>query len=253
MSAAKPTTDPCGTPRIAGDGIAPDRIGALADRNGFAVAEPGDLSATVLVMDGMTTQRLEEVVGVPYGAFVEFREEEEALVRHIAAAAPTADDGGSRIYLALTTPTAFSQVDSAKIVCDVLVARGALPLPMRASVEMALHETIANGLLHGNLQTNIGLKDETEFYAAFCDHLKQLLENPDAHRRWIEVCASWDPDGIDLAVEDEGEGYDIENDPAEAQKAATHGRGLAIVHALATRVSVSRGGRRTSLRFDYEL
>lgn len=237
--------------RIAVDGVPQARVGEIARLSGVSAAlcEGGPEGADVLVMDQMTTQRLEGLVATPVRGIVEYREDEEPLARRIAAAAMA---GTSGLYLALTTPTAFNQVDTAKIVCDALVARGALPLHMRANVEMALHETVANGILHGNLRTNIGLKDDTEFYAAFCDHLKDLLENADVHRRWIEITASWTADELDIAVDDEGDGYDPERADADAPEPIAHGRGLAIVSALASEVTVSRGGRRTSLRFAYE-
>lgn len=237
------------TCRIATDGVPKGRIGAIVARGGLTVTETDGVpdGADVLVMDPMTTQRLEAVVNSPIRGFVEFREEEEPLARRIVTAA-----GSDGLYLALTTPTAFNQVDTAKVVCDALVARGALPLHMRANVEMALHETVANGILHGNLRTNIGMKDDTEFYAAFCDHLKDLLDNADVHRRWIEISASWNEETLDIAVEDEGDGYDPGGTASDAPEPVAHGRGLAIVSALASEVTVSHGGRRTSLRFAYE-
>ncbi len=239
-------------PMVAGDGVPQERLEALAVRGGFAVAAANGHAgrtgeaADVLVIDAMTTKRLEAVLSGGHRGFVEFRDDAEALGRRVATAGEA--DG---LYLALTTPTAFSQVDVAKVMCDALALRGALPLHLRANVEMALHETVANGVLHGNLQTNIALKDETEFHAAFRDHLKQLLANPEVRRRWIEINAGWTEDGLTVSVDDEGEGYDLAVDPVAMQEAIAHGRGLAIVNALASDVTVSRGGQRTTLRFDY--
>lgn len=237
-----PTIEPA---RIAADGM-PDEVLRSTLHGRFALARNGD--ATVLVMADMTTDRLEAALKGPCRGFVEFRPDDETLSERVALAQSCGD-----LCLVLTTPTAFSTVDCARLVCEALDGRGILPADQRPGVELALHETVANAILHGNLGMKNDLSADSELYEAFCGRLRDLLDSPTAHRRWICIAATWTtgPD-LELLVDDEGAGFDAPARVGTTDDLAPSGRGLSIVHALATEVRVSKGGRCTALRFAYE-
>lgn len=230
--------------RIAFDGVPETALSAIAANT--AIAANGS-DATVLLMGDMTSARLSEAIARPFRGFVEYRPGDETLPTRIATA-----NGSGDLCLTLTTATAFSMVDTARILCDALVQRNILAEEQRASVELALHETIANAILHGNLGIQSDLSSDSSLYEAFCAQLKDLLDSPKAHSRWIAITASWTGlDSLDVVVDDEGIGYEPSQATDRGDEAPS-GRGLAIVNALASEVRVSNGGRRTLLRFANE-
>ena len=232
---------------MAVDGIPAERLSGIAAELGFAVRafDAAARAPDVLVVGCPIDEHINGKLIWPCRGLIEYHEDDRRLSQHLAAAF-----GTTGLYIALTTATAFDKIDAARMVCGVLALRGVLPLHVRATVEMALHETIANALLHGNLDVDTSLKDDADQYEAFCDHLKSLLEADEARNRWLAVTVSWTEGSLDIAVDDEGEGYEPDA-VSDSGEEATHGRGLAIVDALASRVIVDNGGRRTRLQFDY--
>lgn len=265
-----------GTTRVTADGIPGDVLesltglfeGTFLDCPTSSGGAPAAGGAGVLLMGRLNAERLTHALTQPFHGFVEVFDNHgfvdvvgnqgfvdvvdvvdpgPTLAERIAIAAEEGD-----FCLHLTTPTAFG-AEAAKAVCDGLVCRGVLPLPLRPVVEMALHETVANAVLHGNLGLESGLKAGPDCFESFCRRMKDLLQNPESHRRWIQVTARWTDDQLELSVEDQGQGYEIsEGAGADDIDERPFGRGLAIVHALASDVTISKGGRCTTLRFVYD-
>ncbi len=232
--------------RIATDGVSGEVLKRLLTGTRLdAAGETAD--AGVLVMADMTSDRLALALERPFRGYVEFRADDDMLADRIETA-----DGRGDFCLTLTTPTAFSAVDTARVVCDALEHRGALPRARRSTVEMALHETVANAILHGNLGIDDDLAADVAYYEAFVDQLRRLLEQPEAHRRWIAITAWWSDRELQISVDDEGAGYEPPSQFSLSDEDQASGRGLAIVHALADEVSITKGGRCTALRFAHE-
>lgn len=209
-----------------------------------SVVADSRLDHAVLVMGTMTTERLGPVVAMPYRGYVEYRADDPTVSGRVVEALSAGD-----LTLSLTTPTAFALVDTAKVFCDALVARGALAGPPRAAVELALHETVANGILHGNLGLLEGPTVDARLYEDFCSRLQTRLESPEARRRWLTITARWSDSNLTLTVDDEGAGYEAGDRPRRVADGAASGRGLTIMRDLATAVTVAKGGRSTCLSF----
>ncbi|HEY0833184.1 MAG TPA: ATP-binding protein [Azospirillum sp.] len=166
-------------------------------------------------------------------------------------------DGGWRavpapapgFLLSLTTATAFA-VQSPVAVCDALARRGVLPDWRRSAVELCLHEAVANALLHGNLGVPCGTRDGPDGLRLFGERVGVALRDPAVRRRRVDILACWGDGGLDLAVADEGGGFDPAALARPAEGFARSGRGFIFMRALADAVVVCDGGRRTRLRFD---
>ena len=87
-----------------------------------------------------------------------------------------------------------------------------------SDVEIALREALANAIIHGN------------------------HENP---RKHVYVRCRCKPDGVSIAVKDEGRGFDLNKiaDPtAPENTGAVHGRGIYLMKALMDEVRFEEGG-----------
>lgn len=104
-----------------------------------------------------------------------------------------------------------------------------LPLP---EIKLALYETLANAIEHGNLGITYDMKTKAMEAPGGMEALVQKrLADPRYARRKIDVVAEYLPDRVIYTVTDEGEGFDPEALKARplGDTTALHGRGLALV------------------------
>ena len=147
----------------------------------------------------------------------------------------------------LSTISAYNN-DCASMVCDVLLARGALSPVRRSDIELALHEAISNAVVHGNLCVQSNTKGDLGHFAKFALELQAMMASPEARRR-IDIACNWDHEFLDISITDKGRGYDASMLPKDVDPFVPAGRGLAIIRSLALSVNVTHGGRVTTLRF----
>lgn len=159
---------------------------------------------------------------------------------------PVLDLGG--LYLGLTTSTAYG-VELARLFCAELAGRLGLSQDLRESMELALHEALVNGMIHGNLEIRSAGRETLELFAEYCLAVESGLADPQRGGRLIEVFAVWDDHGINLAVVDDGQGYDPSELTLAEGQYHTSGRGLKLISSLSQSVSVSDGGRKLTMRF----
>src|SRR3712207_3336436 len=110
-------------PIVVADGVPGDAFRQIIGRHGFSSLANIHLSREedrpfVLLMTGMSTERLGPAMLQPYRGYVEYRDDDEDLGGRIL-------DAGTahRFCLTVTTPTAFG-MDSAYLVCNALEYRG---------------------------------------------------------------------------------------------------------------------------------
>jgi anti-sigma regulatory factor (Ser/Thr protein kinase) len=156
--------------------------------------------------------------------------------------APAAPEGTS-FETAMSTAEAYRGQPAKRFVAD-LAQRIALAGDLAERLETALHEAVANAIIHGNLGLSSPRHDDLDRCVAQEAVIDRLLERPDLSRRAITITARWTANEIELTVQDEGHGY---IDPPEA--AAAQGSGLFIIRAIADRVTTGDDGRRLAMRF----
>jgi anti-sigma regulatory factor (Ser/Thr protein kinase) len=159
---------------------------------------------------------------------------------------PAVDNG---FTISLTTSTAFS-AQCAVAVSTALIDRGVLDADRRASFELCIHEAIANAVIHGNLGIASAAKDEPDGFRSFTRMINERLADETIRSRRIEIFVRWGREGLDIAVLDQGPGFDPLCLPGLADNQSRSGRGFAFMATLADGVSVSDGGRCTVLHFN---
>ncbi|MDR3437481.1 ATP-binding protein [Telmatospirillum sp.] len=152
------------------------------------------------------------------------------------------------LYMALSTATAYS-LAPAHLFCDVLAKRLALGDKLRDGIELAVHEAIINGLLHGNLEISSDDRQTLAGFEKFCAEVAAKLTVPSLADRCIEVFAVADLATVTLSVVDSGPGYTsaLVSAPDEPEKKS--GRGLKLISHFADHVEIGDGGRKLSMRF----
>lgn len=226
------------------------RIAARFDVSGFESesSDPAPDWSDALLLERADRDRLREAFGRNPFLTVELGEggDEPAALFDDWLGAPAVEPG---FYLSLTTGTAYG-LQCAVLVCDELARRGGLTPDRRSNVELCLHEAIANAIVHGNLGLSSAAKNQPDGYRLFGQMLRDRLEDPLIKRRRIDIFCRWNATTIAIAVVDQGGGFDSSLAPVATSGKARSGRGFVFMRALASRVTVTDGGRCTVLHFD---
>lgn len=205
-----------------------------------AAGQPG-----VLMIARPTDESLAAAVRLPYSAYLEEGTPAGAGRR----LEPTRAGGG--LYFWFTTATAF-RLGTARHFCDGLETRGLVTTARRGDIELALHEAVANAVIHGNLGLESDMRDDLARYSEFCQELDNRLDDPVSGGRQVEVSAMTRDGALELAVTDQGKGFPkaAERPPVGAPgSAGLIMHGLGIIHALATTVTTEDDGRCLVMRF----
>lgn len=231
-----------------GHGVSQDQLVSIASGAGLDVSH-GTAPATsdglrhIALIEGMDQADLDPLLRASYSAYVELIDGSEPQINTETLEAL---DSGALCF-SMSAATAYS-IDSAAVICDALAARGVLSPMRRSDVELSLHETISNAVVHGNLALESNRKGDAAHFAEFAQELQTRMRSPAARLR-VEVAAVWDMEFLDITVSDKGKGYDESKLPADIDPFAPAGRGLSIIRSLTLAMNVTHGGRVTTLRF----
>jgi hypothetical protein len=242
---------PCtATPRltIPSHAVPPETAHAARVRFGDAAetgfTSSGEASAAFLA-NGCDREALAEALHAGASHVVELTE--DAAAQGLWLGTPAL---GKSFYLSLTTSTAMT-AQPAIVVCDQLTMLGVLNGERRPSVELCLHEAVANAVMHGNLGLSSSAKEQPEGgYRTFSLSVNERLHDPALRRRRVDIFVRWTADDFTLSVADEGDGFDVAGLRLKPEGAARSGRGFLFMRALTDGLSIGDDGRCTTLRFD---
>ncbi|OIQ88861.1 hypothetical protein GALL_292340 [mine drainage metagenome] len=160
-----------------------------------------------------------------------------------------AAEDGDGLYLELSTRTAYG-LELARLLAAELGHRLALPEERVADIELAVHEGLINGLVHGNLGISAPSPRSPEQFSAYCRRVERALSaDGEGGRRRIAVAARWDAEALEVAVRDQGAGYEPDRRPIHMDDSRTLGQGLTLIAALTRGMTVSGHGRTLTMRF----
>lgn len=117
-------------------------------------------------------------------------------------------------------------------------------LPL-AEIKLALYETLANAVEHGNLGITYDMKTQAMEEPGGMEALvKRRLQDPRYAGRRVHLNVEYRPDHVVYCVRDEGEGFDPAALSARplGDTTALHGRGLALVRHYMTEVHWNERG-----------
>jgi anti-sigma regulatory factor (Ser/Thr protein kinase) len=119
-------------------------------------------------------------------------------------------------------------------------------------ISLALHEALANAIIHGNLELTSDLKEEGE--DAFAAELARRASDPVLSARAVRVEVLYDGDNCHWVLCDQGPGFDFETllrrldePPTEEELLRPSGRGIRMMKAFVDDLRWDQGGRRVRL------
>ncbi len=225
--------------QLISDELPPSRLAVLADSYGW-VTSPAPCQ--IMAVQNFGPDSLAICLDSPQIAGIEDDEgKDEPLGQHFLR---HLKQGG--IGLAVTTSTAY-QCDLAMIFSASLLRRHPQWGEQAPGLERAIHELVANALVHGNLQV-ASPKTGMEGFDTYCQSLDMALSDPKRSSRRIEISASCIDDMLEVAVRDQGPGYEFCRIIDTSDDAQPRQHGLAIISEIG-RLTVEDGGRCSILRF----
>jgi anti-sigma regulatory factor (Ser/Thr protein kinase) len=150
------------------------------------------------------------------------------------------------LCITVRTTTAYLQ-PLAAILLGAVAERIHLPADLICDLELALHEAVANAVMHGNLELQNDVCGQVEDYGGFCAEIQRRLSDPVVGRRRVIVNAWWPPGRLCFAIGDEGPGFTMQQSAPADDK--PFGRGLILMQQLARTVHWNQRRRRMILTF----
>jgi anti-sigma regulatory factor (Ser/Thr protein kinase) len=163
------------------------------------------------------------------------------------------------IYWSLTTESAMRMATPSRAFASAVLRMLGRPhahdLLMR--IETALHETVANALVHGNLGLpSLNQLDGDDESAAYQAAVRAGLANPDLAHRRVALRARREHGRVQVQVEDEGEGvpddhwnHSLTGGESALSHADKSGRGLYLTAMFCDDLNRTPDGRTVQLCF----
>ena len=151
----------------------------------------------------------------------------------------------------LCTSSLIYRADIAEVFVETLRENLNLTPEKTLDIRMALHETLINALVHGNLEICTGYAQTAYDFMNYMNLLQRRLKSEEFSQKSVSVYAVWDTHKLIIKVKDEGSGYTHKRKPIHANpKKRTSGRGLIFIAGLADSCTLSDAGREVTLVFD---
>ncbi|PPQ33400.1 ATP-binding protein [Rhodopila globiformis] len=150
------------------------------------------------------------------------------------------------LCLAVRTETAF-RLPLAAILLAVVTERNPAAEDHGHLIELALHEAVANAVMHGNLAIATAGRGSVDDYGCFCMELNRRLNDPVACARCVILNAWWTSKRLCFAVSDQGQGFTYGESASPDD--TPHGRGIRLMRDLTQSVHWNQRRRRLILTF----
>ena len=157
------------------------------------------------------------------------------------------------LLVILSTRSAYHLPIARKFV-TALRHRGLINEAAAPTVEMAVQESFANSLIHGNLELEASGHLSMESFNELGEETQKRLASSTYGDRAIVLTAKKLKNGrITISINDQGRGFTPKNSDDETEmpgQESTFGRGLPLIRSLCHSVTFARDGRTINLTFD---
>lgn len=157
----------------------------------------------------------------------------------------TLADREEQLLVSLTSATLY-QDNWSNLLGQALARHLNLAQSQRDHLITALHEAQVNALVHGNLELQSGFTDAEGLFRHY-ERIQQRLAQPSYARRRVETACNWNNEHVQIAVSDQGSGFDLWY--AQADEHQVSGRGLMLITQLSDHVVIDQDGRRILMQF----
>ena len=169
----------------------------------------------------------------------------------IASAPSSLTDATARSFQIDMSSASVYSLDLASILIRRFECNFEVPDEVKAAIQIALHESIANSLLYGNLEIgSISNAVDLDNIGEFLDDVESWLADNQLGKRRIKISAIWNGPRISVPIEDEGRGFDL-NSVIRFRRSSTHSlHDIGIVDSLVNHLECSKFGKVLRLEFD---
>ena len=203
---------------------------------------------TAVLMKGPSEQDLQQISALAPAAIVDANALDDSIQDFLKKL--DAVKGKNKLGLLLTCPVIYA-CNVAQNITRALQQFIMLPSEQQESIHFALHESIVNGLIHGNLQINSSMRQSARDFIEYARLLHDRLNDPSYAQKSISIIAVWNTKKLEIKIRDEGAGYGSTPNTIKQSSTMQHktGRGIRIIAGAADSCTIEDFGREITLSF----
>jgi len=226
---------------LCGDGISHEDLMSVARCFSTAAPAPAKASrdAVMLVADVDEERLARAFEHSKRGCFEVF--EKNHLPKNIS----TNDITESGLVFSFSSRTVY-RLPVARHITKTLVAALELCEERKGTIELALHEALANAVIHGNLELGHIKKDTIESIDFLDTEIENRLSIDTFALRRVDILINWTPTSVQLSVYDGGSGFSLNQDKWDDMP----WRGISLISSLASSIHVGESGQPLTMIFD---
>ena len=161
------------------------------------------------------------------------------------------------LVVRLSSVTAFEDGDLGSVFVDSLIARNWLLPERRDHAVLAMHEALANAVIHGNLGIEGGNATTIDDFREQGLLISRRIGDPAFSQLAVTLMAVADHHGVEISIQDCGNGFskDLNDDDvgvAQISPLAKKGRGMGLMRSSSDGVRYEDNGRRVVLFYAKE-
>ncbi len=212
-------------------------------KNGLQQRFPKKL---VVLGGGLGEDKLTEHFFMPISALIDVKSKDDSILSFIKKIGKISLPNS--LCFLLTCPIIYS-TNIAEIFTRALNRRLHFSKSQFEGIHFALHESIVNGLIHGNLCVNSSMRQSARDFVEYARLLHSRLNDPEYAHKSISIMASWDKKKLEIKIRDEGAGYEKMTKVDKEKSTDKSGRGLRIIAGTADSCTIDDFGREITLSF----
>ena len=212
-------------------------------KNGLQQRFPKNLA---VLAGRFTEDNLTEHFFMPISSLIDIKAKDESILSFIKKMGKITLPNS--LSFLLTCPVIYS-TNIAEIFTRALNRRLHFSKSQFEGIHFALHESIVNGLIHGNLRVNSSMRQSARDFVEYARLLHERLKDPEYAHKSISIMAGWDKKKLEIKIRDEGAGYEPMNTLKKEKSCDKSGRGLRIIAGTADSCTIDDFGREITLSF----
>ncbi len=155
------------------------------------------------------------------------------------------------VFTALLTGPVVYQFDIARLITESLQGKLGFSGEQREDIVLAIHESLVNGLIHGNLSLSSELRQSASDFVSYAYLVDKRLTTPAFAKKAISINTYWNTKRLSITIKDEGMGYSLARvlDSSDNNSIEKSGRGLCLIASAADSCTIEDFGKQVTMSF----
>ncbi len=206
------------------------------------------IPALCVIIGDVSEERFKEILKLPIDGIIDANATKRSVVDFIEYQKTHKYPNG--LSFLLTGPLVY-KYDVAYIFTGALQSRRKFSDARRKAIHLAVHESLVNGLFHGNLELSSSMRQDVVGFVSYLDLISRRLNSPKYAKKAISICSVWNKFKLEIKIKDEGMGYSLaqilKRDSGDASSKS--GRGLQIIAHAVDSCTIDNYGKEITLSF----